>query len=71
MNNKEQLILDIQNLLNRYNGIQKTALNPDLLAFMDEETLKHIVSDLLYQKEQEKDADIVWLEQFKKQLNII
>lgn len=71
MNNKEQLILDIQNLLNSYNGIQKTAINPALLEFMDENTLKHIVSDLLYQKEQEKDVDTEWLEQFKIKLDTI
>ena len=68
MNDKEQLILDIQNLLNIYNGIKKTDINPSLLEFMDESTLKHIISDLLYQKEQEKDVDLEWLEQFKKHI---
>jgi hypothetical protein len=66
MNNKEQLILDIQNLLNSYDDIKKTSINPTLLEFMDEMTLKQIISDLLYQKEQEKDVDLEWLEQFKK-----
>ena len=69
MNNKEQLIQDIQNLLNSYNGIKKTDINPSLLEFIDEDTLKNIISDLLYQKEQEKDVDLEWLEQFKKYIS--
>ena len=47
MNDKKQLILDIQNLLNSYVGINKTDINPALLEFMDEETLKNIISFLL------------------------
>lgn len=69
MNDKKQLIKDIQNLLNGYVGIKKTDINPALLEFMDEATLKNIISDLLYQKEQEKDVDLVWLEQFKKYIS--
>lgn len=68
MTNKEQLILDIQNLLNSYGDIKTTIIDPALLSFMDEETLKNIISDLLFQKEKEKDADILWLEQFKKHI---
>lgn len=69
MNNtdkKQQLILDIQNLLNSYDGISPTSINPDLLEFMDEETLKNIIGTLLDQKEAAKDSDTLWLEQFKK-----
>ena len=69
MNNKQQLIQDIQNLLNSYDDIKKTDINPALLEFMDENTLKDIISSLLYQKEQEKDVDMEWLEQFKKYVN--
>ena len=69
MNYKEQLIQDIQNLLNSYEGVKKTDINPALLEFMDENTLKDIISSLLYQKEQEKDVDLEWLEQFKKYVN--
>lgn len=69
MTNKEELILDIQNLLNSYTNIKPTTIEPALLTFMDEETLKRIISDLLYQKEQEKNADLEWLEQFKKYIN--
>lgn len=69
MNNKQQLIQDIQNLLNSYTDIKKTDINPALLEFMDEDTLKDIISSLLYQKEQEKDVDMEWLEQFKKYVN--
>ncbi|MGE4418806.1 MAG: hypothetical protein AB7D38_03100 [Sulfurimonas sp.] len=63
---KEQLILDIQNLLNSYEGIHKTTINPDLLEFMDEETLVNIIDSLLTQKESSKESDLVWLETFKK-----
>ena len=68
MTNKEQLILDIQNLLNSYNDIKTTVIDPALLSFMDEDTLKQIISDLLYQKEREKDVDLLWLEQFKRHI---
>ncbi len=65
MNNKTQLIKDIQNLLNTYQGISATSINPDILEFMDEETLKSIIGTLLDQKEASKESDIEWLEQFK------
>ncbi len=65
MDTKEQLIIDIQNLLNTYNGINPTSINPDLLKFMDEQTLKEIIGNLLDQKELSKESDIEWLEQFK------
>ena len=66
MSKKEQLILDIQNLLNTYDGIHKTSINPELLTFMDENTLISIIDSLLTQKEAEKDTDTEWLEKFKK-----
>ncbi|QOP45696.1 hypothetical protein [Sulfurimonas paralvinellae] len=62
---KEQLITDIQNLLNNYEGIRPTSINPDLLEFMDEETLISIIDSLLDQKEDNKEADTEWLEKFK------
>jgi len=62
---KEQLIDDIEKLLNSYQGIKSTTINPELLVFMDNDTLKHIIGDLLDQKESEKDVDIEWLKQFK------
>ena len=62
---KEQLIEDIQNLLNNYEGIRPTFINPDLLEFMDEETLISIIDSLLDQKEDNKEADTEWLEKFK------
>ena len=62
---KEQLIEDIQNLLNNYEGIRPTFINPDLLEFMDEETLVSIIDSLLDQKEDNKEADTEWLEKFK------
>lgn len=66
MSRKKELILDIQNLLNNYDDANSTNINPDLLEFMDEETLLSIVDTLLTQKEDSKETDIVWLETFKK-----
>lgn len=66
MTSKEKLILDVQQLLNTYDGVNSTVINPDLFEFMDEETIVNIVSDLLLQKENLKESDIKWLEQFKK-----
>ena len=65
MQRKEQLILDIQNLLNSYGDTHPTIINPDLLQFMDEETLVSIIEDLLNQKEQNRKTDLTWLERFK------
>lgn len=62
---KDQLITDIQNLLNTYQGITPTTINPALLEFMDEKTLIAIIDSLLDQKEDAKEADVEWLEQFK------
>ena len=66
MSKKQQLINDIQNLLNTYDGIHKTSINPSLLEFMDEETLISIIDSLLSQKESSKESDTEWLEKFKK-----
>jgi hypothetical protein len=66
MNKKEELILDIQNLLNNYDDENSTSINPDLLQFMDEDTLKSIIGTLLNQKEASKELDVEWLETFKK-----
>lgn len=63
---KQQLIKDIQNLLNTYDGVNSTSINPDLLEFMDEETLISIIDSLLTQKEDAKESDLEWLKQFKK-----
>lgn len=65
MSTKELLIEDIEKLLNSYRGLTPTTINPALLEFMDEATLKSIIGSLLDQKEAEKKADIEWLEQFK------
>ncbi len=69
MSKKEQLIKDIQNLLNTYEGIHNTSINPNLLEFMDEDTLISIIDSLLTQKEDEKEPDSEWLEKFKKYNN--
>ena len=66
MSTKKQLIEDIQNLLNTYDGVNTTSINPDLLEFMDEKTLISIIDSLLAQKESSKESDTEWLEKFKK-----
>ncbi len=66
LDRKQQLILDIQNLLNNHDGVSLTTINPELLDFMDEETLKNIIGTLLDQKESLVDSNTQWLEQFKK-----
>jgi len=65
LSTKKELIEDIQNLLNSYEGVHLTSINPDLLEFMDEETLKSIIGALLDEKESILDPDTAWLEQFK------
>ena len=66
MTSKEKLIQDVEQLLNTYDGVDTTVINPALFEFMDEETIVNIVSDLLMQKEDLKESDKIWLEQFKK-----
>lgn len=63
---KQQLINDIQNLLNRYEGLSPTSINPALLEFMDRDTLLSIISSLLKQQENTNQDNLEWLEQFKQ-----
>jgi hypothetical protein len=63
---KQQLIDDIQNLLNRYEGLSPTTINPALLEFMDRDTLLSIISSLLKQQENTNIDNLDWLEQFKQ-----
>ncbi|MDY0117400.1 MAG: hypothetical protein RBR59_07485 [Sulfurimonadaceae bacterium] len=69
MSTKQQLIDDIQNLLNSYDGIPSTTINPALLEFMDNDTLISIIDSLLIQKEEAFKPDLEWLEKFKKYSN--
>ncbi len=62
---KQELIQDIENLLNSYDGIQNSTINPELLKCMDETSLKEIISDLLTQKENAVTSNLEYLEQFK------
>ncbi|MEA1916637.1 MAG: hypothetical protein U9N42_03800 [Campylobacterota bacterium] len=62
--NRLKLIEDIEKLLNSYGG-HDTQINPDLLEYMDESSLKDIIGSLLRQKENPIDQD--WLQQFKKE----
>lgn len=71
MSSKYDLILDIQNLLNSYDNISTTSINPALLEFMDENTLKDIILSLLDQKELHLNSDLEWLEKFKTKNNNI
>ena len=64
--NKEKLIKDIQQLLNNYDGISITHINPALFEYMDEEDLKNIIADLLRQKEKFLQTETEWLQSFKK-----
>lgn len=63
---KEQLIIDIENLLNRYDGLKPTHIDPKLLAFMDRQTLLRIIASLLRQQEHTNESNLEWLEQFKQ-----
>ena len=63
---KNKLIIAIQELLNSYDDINSTSINPALLEFMDEKTLLNIVDSLLTQKEDAKEVDTQWLDKFKK-----
>jgi len=65
-NKKYQLIADIEKLLNSYEGGSVTHIDPSMLEFMDEATLKSIIDSLLRQKEKTVESNMDWLEQFKK-----
>jgi hypothetical protein len=62
---KKELIKDIEKLLNSYNGVTPTSINPALLQFMDEDTLISIIDSLLNQKEENANPDEDWLDNFK------
>jgi hypothetical protein len=66
---KSLLIADIQKLLNSYADTTMTTINPDLLEFMDEQTLKSIINDILNQQESVNEDNREWLEQFKTDYN--
>lgn len=66
MSTKAELIADIEKLLNSYGGHDTTHINPAMLSFMDEQTLKSIIVSLLEQKEKTVETNLEWLEQFKK-----
>lgn len=66
---KTQLINDIQKLLNSYTDTTTTTINPDLLEFMDIDTLKSIIHNILDQQEHVNEDNREWLEQFKTDYN--
>lgn len=63
---KEQLINDIQTLLNRYEGVKETYIDPSLMEFLDRKTLLGIIDSILRQQETTNEFNREWLEQFKK-----
>ncbi|MDD2839283.1 MAG: hypothetical protein AB7U44_10755 [Sulfuricurvum sp.] len=63
---KEQLINDIQTLLNRYEGVKETYIDPSLMEFLDRKTLLGIIDSILRQQETTNESNREWLEQFKK-----
>jgi hypothetical protein len=69
MSTKTELIEDIQKLLNTYSDTTTTTINPELLEFMDEATLKSIIHNILDQQEHVNEDNIEWLEQFKTDCN--
>lgn len=62
---KTALIKDIEQLLNSYEGIAPTRINPELLQFMDEASLKSIIGSLIEQKGKTLENNSEWLQQFK------
>ena len=66
MTEKQQLIKDIQDLLNSYSDKDTTSINPNLLEFMDKDTLISIIASLIKQKESLIEENKEWLERFKK-----
>lgn len=70
MNNKkrqteEELLADIEKLI-RYDESDKKAIDPKLLAYLDEEALISIKSSLLQKVGTLSEEDKDWLQQFKK-----
>ncbi len=63
---KQKLIQDIENLLNSYDGVPQSKINPELFQYMDENSLKDIITDLLTQKDSVVESNLEYLEQFKK-----
>jgi hypothetical protein len=63
--NNAQLIADIEQLLNRYDDLNHTSIDPNILQFMDRATLLSIISSLLKQQERANEDNIEWLQQFK------
>jgi len=67
LSQREALIADIEQLLNSYEGLNPTHINPALLVCMDEQSLKSVIAALLDQKEKTLDTNREWLQQFKKE----
>lgn len=65
MSRKEDLIKDIEKLLNSYDEVNSTTINPAMLEFMDEKSLLSIIDSLLVQKERVNEENLEWLEKFK------
>ena len=66
MEQRDQLIADIEQLLNEHKG--GSTINPTLLAHLSENELKDIIKSLLLQKEHYLQDDAKWLEEMRQTL---
>ena len=70
MANKEQLLGDIEKLLNAYpDALSATTIDTTVLEFLDEESLKGIITSLLEHNENVVEENREWLTQFKSEEN--
>jgi len=67
MNKKENLLKEIEALLS-YKPKEKTTINPNYLEYLEISDLESIKKGLLDKIGKLSDEDIVWLQQFKKEL---
>jgi len=66
MSQKEELLHDIEKLLNSFDDKNTTSINPQMLQFMDEASLKSIINSILNSREHLSENTKEWLETFKK-----
>jgi len=68
MSQKEKLLEDIEKLLNNYpDKLSATSIDPNILKFLDEDSLKGIINSLLEQKENVVESNREWMSQFKSE----
>jgi hypothetical protein len=62
---KEELLADIEKLM-QYGPGDKETINPNLLTYLDLDTLASIKASLLKKAGSLSDEDKLWLQQFRK-----